>query len=191
MRLGDGVHLCNPDLVRQRGPSCCRTLVTYYYSFSCCSKYWFIKGFSIWAPWHLVKYHQGCRSEERDREGGGQVGSPGIVDYPPLPSPQPSPCSLLVLIYLFNSEERPLLSVWSRWVQHGLIFSAPNYPELLFIFGLSDPLDPVLICSWLLSVRLLMAETLSEAMHLQNKTTWSSRACFQPLWCSNHVNKTS
>lgn len=84
-----GVHLCNPDLVRHSSLACGWTqpLVTYYYSFSCCSKYWFIKGFSIWAPWHLVKYHQVCRSEERDREGGGQIWSPGIVDHPPFSHP--------------------------------------------------------------------------------------------------------
>lgn len=156
-----GVHLCNPDLVRQRDQDCGWTqpLVTYYYSFSCCSKYWFIKGFSIWAPWHLVKYHQVCRSEERDREGGGTGRVPGDSGSPP-PLPNPPMRSILMLIYLFNSKDPPLLSVWSYWVEHELIFSALNYWVLLFIFGLSDPLIPVLICSLLLSLCLLIAELL-------------------------------
>lgn len=98
LHVCDGVHLCNPDLVRHSSLDCGWTqpLVTYYYSFSCCSKYWFIKGFSIWAPWHLVKYHQVCRSEERDREGGGQIGSPGTVDHPHPPPPHPSPTHTLL-----------------------------------------------------------------------------------------------
>lgn len=87
--------------------------------------------------------------------GGEQVGSPGMVDYPPSPPPMRS---FLMLIFLFNSKDPPLLSVWSYWVEHELIFSALNYWVLLFIFGLSDPLIPVLIRSLLLSLCLFIAE---------------------------------
>lgn len=151
-------HLCNPDLVRQRGleRGLTRPPVTYYYSFSCCSKYWFIKGFSIWALWHLVKYHQVCRSEERDKEGRRGTGRvPRDSGLPPPPPrhkrthahTHPPMHSFLMLIYLFNSKYLALLSVWSHWVEHELIFSALNYRVLLFIVALSDPLIPVLMCS--------------------------------------------
>lgn len=145
-----GVHLCNPDLVRQSALDCGWTqpLVTYYYSFSCRSKYWFIKGFSIWAPWHVVKYHQVCRSEQRDREGGGQVGSPGIVDHP---LPHPPTRAPRVLIYLSNSKTLHFYQFEAiEWSMSS--YSTLNYWVLLFIFGLSDPLIPVLICSLLLSL---------------------------------------
>lgn len=97
------VNLCNPDLVKQKTLDCGWTqrLVTYYYSFSCCSKYWFIKGFSIWAPWHPVKYHHMCRSEERDREGGDPSGPQGD-SYPHLTL---IPAPFLCFIYLFNSKD--------------------------------------------------------------------------------------
>lgn len=91
------LHLCNPDLVEESTLDC--GLVTYYYSFGCSSKYWFIKGFSIQALWHVVKYHQVCSSEWKDREVGVRVNSPGEADHQPT-----HVLSSCVLIYPYNSK---------------------------------------------------------------------------------------
>lgn len=129
-------HLWNPDSVRLRSLMCGRTwpLVTYYYSFSCCSKYWFIKGFSIWASWRPVKYHHVWRSVRGDREGGGQVRS--LKGRGGTPPPPPFNHPLASHSYLFNSEAQ------QHFYQLGAIeyivsscFFALNFEAVLFISG--------------------------------------------------------
>lgn len=179
-----GVHLCNPDLVRQSTLDCGWTqpLVTYYYSFSCRSKYWFIKGFSIWAPWHVVKYHQVCTSEQRDREGGGQVRSPGIVDHPLRHPPTRAPFSL-VLIYLYNSKTLHFYQF------EAIEWSMSSYSLLLTTECCSSSLayqtrwslSSYVLCSYLWC--LLIAETLTQGHASKNKS--------QPFMVAQRFQKSS
>lgn len=189
-------HLWNPDLVRLWSLMCRRTwpLVTYYYSFSCCSKYWFIKGFSIWASWRPVKYHYVWRSERRDREGGGQVRSLKRGEA----LPHSITISPLILIYLFNSEAQ------QHFYQLGAIehivsscFFTLNFEVVLFISAGSFPVIPVhtgnhlLICisahSWMQTRHSSWPGTHVLWRHCQCLSEPDVQSCYNPkylLHCS-------
>lgn len=110
--------------------------------------------------WNITECVEERKEIGRERDRSGPRG-PWITISPT------TPCSFLILIYLFKSNDPLLLSVWSYWVEHELIFSALNYWVLLFIFFLSDPVIPVLVFS-ALSLYLLTVDSGPQAMHLKD-----------------------